>query len=76
VLEDEYFLANYTAGFRVLDISDVENQNITETGFFDTFPSNDATSFDGVWSVYPYFNSGKILINDINSGLFVVRKSN
>jgi choice-of-anchor B domain-containing protein len=76
VLGDEFFLANYTAGIRVLDISDIENRNITETGFFDTFPSSNATSFDGVWSVYPYFESGKILINDINSGLFVVRKSN
>lgn len=76
VLGDEFFLANYTAGLRVLDISQIGNEIITEKAFFDTFPSNDATSFDGVWSVYPYFESGKILINDINSGLFIVRKSN
>ena len=76
VLGDEYFLANYTAGIRVLDISQIGSGDITETGFFDTFPSNNTTSFQGVWSVYPYFESGKILINDINSGLFIVRKSN
>jgi choice-of-anchor B domain-containing protein len=76
VLGDEFFLANYTAGIRVLDISQIDSEIITETGFFDTFPSSDATSFDGVWSVYPYFESGKILINDINSGLFIVKKSN
>ena len=76
VLGNEFFLANYTAGIRVLDISQIGSEIITETGFFDTFPANDATSFDGVWSVYPYFESGKILINDIGSGLFIVQKSN
>ena len=38
VLGDEFFLANYTAGMRVLDISDIENRNISEIGFFDTLP--------------------------------------
>ncbi|MEO0571491.1 MAG: choice-of-anchor B family protein [Bacteroidota bacterium] len=72
---DEFFLANYTAGMRVLDISDISGRNISEIGFFDTFPSNNGTSFNGVWSVYPYFESGKIIINDSDTGFFVVRKS-
>ncbi|MEO9512993.1 MAG: choice-of-anchor B family protein [Flavobacteriaceae bacterium] len=76
VLGDEFFLANYTAGMRVLDISDIENKVITEKAFFDTYPSNNTARFDGVWSVYPFFESGKIIINDINSGLFVIQKSN
>ncbi len=75
VLGDEFYLANYTAGMRVLDISDIENRNISEIGFFDTFPSNNTASFNGVWSVYPYFSSGKILINDSNTGLHIVQKS-
>jgi len=73
---NEYFLANYTAGVRVLDISGVANKTITESGFFDTYPSNDRAQFSGVWSVYPYFASGKIVVSDINSGLFIIRKSN
>ncbi|MFK7811953.1 MAG: choice-of-anchor B family protein [Maribacter sp.] len=72
---DAYFLANYTAGVRILDISGVANKTITEAGFFDTYPSTDNPQFSGVWSVYPYFDSGKIVVSDINSGLFVVRKS-
>ncbi len=72
---NEFFLANYTAGMRVLDISDIANRNINEIAFFDTFPNNDVASFDGAWSVYPYFESGKIIINDSNTGFFVVRKS-
>lgn len=75
VLGDEFYLANYTAGIRLLDISDIANENISEIGFFDTFPQNNSASFDGVWSVYPYFSSGKILVNDSNTGFFVLRKS-
>ncbi len=72
----EFFLANYSAGVRILDISGIENRTITERGFFDTLPANDTPSFNGVWSVYPYFESGKIIISDIGSGLFVIKKSN
>ncbi len=75
VMGEEFYLANYTAGIRVLDISDIANRNITEVGFFDSFPGSNVASFDGVWSVYPYLASGKILVSDINSGLFVIQKS-
>ncbi len=76
VLGDSFYLANYTAGFREIDLSGIGSGNIEETGFFDTFPSHDNAAFDGVWSIYPYLPSGDILINDISSGLFIVRKSN
>ena len=72
---DEFFLSNYTAGLRVIDISSVTPASMNEIGYFDTYPSNDATSFNGAWSVYPFFPSGNIIVSDINSGLFVVRKS-
>ncbi len=71
-----YYLANYTAGVRMLDITDLSGGSITETGYFDTFPSSNNTSFSGVWSVYPYFDSGKIILNDMNSGFFVIAPSN
>ena len=76
VKENLFFLANYRAGVRIIDISDIENQNIEEVGFFDTYPENDIADFDGVWSVYPYFSSGNIIVSDINRGLFIIRKSN
>ena len=71
----EYYLANYTAGMRVLDVGSLGVRVVSEIGYFDTFPANDDPSFDGVWSVYPYFESGKIIINDSNTGFFVVRQS-
>ncbi|WP_343486987.1 choice-of-anchor B family protein [Allomuricauda sp. d1] len=72
---DKFFLANYAAGVRVLNISQIEDRIIEEVAFFDTFPSDERTDFVGAWSVYPFFESGKIIVNDINSGLFVIKKS-
>ena len=31
-------------------------------------------AFNGAWNVYPFFNSENIIISDINSGLFIVKK--
>ncbi|GAB1308638.1 hypothetical protein KH5_13210 [Urechidicola sp. KH5] len=75
VKDDIYYLANYTAGVRFIDISGIASGNLTEVGFFDSYPNHNGTSFNGVWNIYPYFESGNIIINDIEGGLFVVRKS-
>ncbi|WP_437823394.1 choice-of-anchor B family protein [Tenacibaculum mesophilum] len=69
-----FYLANYNAGVRFIDISNIESKTITETNFFDTHPENDNADFNGVWSVYPYFKSGKIVVSDINRGLFILKK--
>jgi len=70
-----YFQANYSAGVRMIDISNIENKSLTEIGFFDTYPENNNAAFKGAWNVYPYLPSGNIIISDINRGLFVIRKS-
>ncbi len=74
---NKFFLANYTAGMRVLDITNIASASnaMTEVGYFDTFPSSDSATFSGAWSLYPYFPSGNIVIGDIEGGLFIVRKS-
>jgi len=72
---NDYYLANYTAGVRVLDLSQIENNNLTEIGFFDTYPENDNAAFDGVWNVYPFLISNNIIISDIDRGLFIIRRS-
>jgi len=71
---DKFYLANYRAGIRVIDISDIANKNISEIGFFDTFPTNDAADFSGAWNVYPYFTSGNIVISDINLGFVLIKE--
>ncbi|MBV1923618.1 MAG: choice-of-anchor B family protein [Flavobacteriaceae bacterium] len=73
---DDLYLANYTAGMRVIDITDIENGNMTETGYFDVFPSGDNSGYNGAWNVYPYFDSGNIVITTLFSGgLFIVKES-
>ncbi|TKS56199.1 choice-of-anchor B family protein [Mesohalobacter halotolerans] len=70
-----FYLASYTAGLRVIDVSDISNQNLNEIGFFDTFPNNDNIGFSGLWSVYPFFESGNLVLSDINTGFYLVRNS-
>lgn len=68
------YLANYGAGVRMHDLSNIASGTMTEIGFFDTFPNNNASNFNGVWNVYPFFESGKILVSDIEKGLFIIKK--
>ena len=68
----KFYLANNAAGLRVLDLSDISNGTITEQGFFDSHPSNNNAGYEGIWSLYPYFESGNIILSD-REGFFVVR---
>jgi choice-of-anchor B domain-containing protein len=63
--------ANYCAGLRVLDVSD--HTELREVAFFDVSPTCSSPLFKGSWSVYPYFQSGSIVVNSIERGLFVLR---
>jgi len=65
------FESNYSSGLRVLDITNRTQPR--EVGFMDTYTPNDATSFNGSWSNYPYFRSGTVIVSSIGEGLFVVR---
>ncbi len=69
-LNDQIFEANYRSGLRVFDTS-VSQTNPTEVAFFDTWPEDDDDSFNGLWSNYPYFQSGIVIGSDIEKGLFV-----
>jgi len=69
-----FYLANYTAGVRIIDLSDIDSGTFTEVGFFDTFTLHNEANFDGAWNVYPFFESGNIIISDISLGLFIIKK--
>jgi len=71
---DLFYLANYTAGMKVFNVSNIADGTMTEVGSFDTFPSNNEAAFNGAWNVYPYFESGKIIISDIDTGLYIIKK--
>jgi len=67
---DYAYIAHYESGLKVVDISDPNN--IVEVGYYDTYPQGETSNFNGAWGTYPFFSSGKILISDIQTGLYVV----
>lgn len=76
IIGNDMFLASYTAGLRILNTSAITSTNtLNEVAFFDTFPSTNAAQFDGVWNTYPFYPSGTIIMSDINTGLFIVKKN-
>ncbi len=67
------FESNYWSGLRVLDLERVGTGTLREVAFFDSYPEGDEIQFGGTWSNYPYFESGNILVSDMNNGLFIVQ---
>lgn len=76
VVGNTLYIANYSAGLRAIDITNITSGFVFESGYFDTFTPHNNTSFNGAWNIYPFFDSGNIIISDIEGGLFVVRPSN
>lgn len=70
------FQANYTAGMRVLDAADIANGNLTEIGFFDIYPASNDAFFAAAWNVFPYFDSGNVIVSGIEQGLFILKPTN
>ena len=70
---DLAFLSYYTAGVRVLDLTDPEDPQ--EAAFYDTRPNNETSTFSGCWGVFPYYphSPGLVVANDIEQGLFVLQ---
>jgi choice-of-anchor B domain-containing protein len=67
------YQANYQAGLRILDISQVAGANLTEAAYFDIYPSGNNSSFNGAWNNYPFFASGNVIVSGMEQGLFVLR---
>ena len=59
----------YTEGVSIYDVHDPTN--IVEVGRFDTSPLT-GDGFDGAWGVYPFLPSGRLLVSDIQEGLFIL----
>ncbi len=73
VKDEKIYQSNYENGLVILDASKIGEPNIRELAFFDTYPQNNSTDFNGAWSNYPFFASGNIVVSDINNGLFVLK---
>lgn len=73
IVGDTAYIAHYNAGVRVLDITNPENP--VEIAWYDTYPNFNSPGFQGAWGVYK-FPSGKIVVSDMNTGLYVLKIGN
>ncbi|KAK6833615.1 hypothetical protein PG987_008309 [Apiospora arundinis] len=82
VIDGVSYQSNYGSGLRIVDVRSVgrdegASSGFMEAGYFDCRPEDDAVggqaTFDGSWSVYPYFKSGYILLNSIERGVFSLK---
>lgn len=64
----ELYLANYTEGIRVLDITDPAHP--AEFAYADSW-AGPSGGYYGVWECCPYFPSGTVIASDLQSGLYV-----
>lgn len=67
------YQANYTSGVRVLRHGNLALGELREVAYFDTWPQNNDAEFDGVWSVFPYFDSGVMVTANIDGQFYILR---
>jgi choice-of-anchor B domain-containing protein len=65
------YVAWYADGLKVIDISEPANPQLV--GFYDTYPGNPLAQYVGAWGAYPYYPSGKVIVSDMQTGLYVLR---
>jgi choice-of-anchor B domain-containing protein len=63
------FISYYMDGLQIYDISD--RKQPVRVGFYDTYPRADGQDYAGAWGVYPYLPSRRILLGDMQTGLYV-----
>lgn len=73
VKNDHVYATNYNAGLRILKMDDITSADLSLAAFFDTKPQSDANTFNGSWSSYPFFESGILIVSDIEDGLFILK---
>jgi len=65
------YVAWYVDGLKVFDISKPTSPQLV--GYYDTFPQTPVSFISGAWGAYPYYPSGKVIVSDNRTGLYVFR---
>ena len=63
------YVSWYDAGVQIFDIANPQNPLLIRS--FDTYPGT-AGTFAGNWGVYPFLGSDRVLVSDIQTGLYVL----
>lgn len=64
------YVAYYNEGLRIFDL---RQSPIKEVAHFDTYPDESDFKMNGAWGVYTQLPSKRILVSDIQYGLFVLK---
>lgn len=66
------YIAHYTEGLRIWNVA--VPSAAFEVAHYDTYPQGSG-GFGGAWNVYPYLPSGKIIVSDMNTGLYIFEET-
>lgn len=70
VKNDYLVLSEYRDGVYIIDGHRPEN--LVTVGHYDTSPYESGAGFNGAWGVCPYFSDNKIIVSDIETGLYIL----
>lgn len=73
ILGQRAYFANYSEGFRMLDVSSAAAGTLKEVAYFDTNPNSAAAQMNGAWTAFPFFASGLVIVGDMANGLFILK---
>ena len=69
IVGNRLYVSWYQAGLQVIDIQDPSNPVLI--GSFDTF-AGPVSGFDGNWGVYPLLGADRVLLSDLDGGLYII----
>jgi len=70
VRDNLLYVSYYSDGIQIFDVTDPEN--VVRKYYYDTFPGVNNSGFKGAWGVYPLLPSGRVLVSDMASGLYLL----
>jgi choice-of-anchor B domain-containing protein len=66
---NKLYVSYYYDGVQVFDLSDPANP--VRIAYYHTSQIDHQNSYEGLWGVYPFLESGNFLVSDMQEGLFV-----
>ena len=73
LIEDIVYISHYRQGLQIYNVIDPTAP--VRVGYFDTYSNSNTHPYVGAWGCYPYLRSRKVLISDMERGLFVLDAS-
>lgn len=69
IKNDLAYVAHYKDGLQIFDIRNPARAQ--RVGFYETYPIKGPETFNGAWGIYALLPSGRILVSDMSTGLYL-----